>query len=43
MSKKKENVEDITSIEKNKKETRESNKKLSVKKEEETKSKNKKT
>ena len=43
MSKKKENVEDITGIEENKKETRESNKKLSVKKEEETKSKNKKS
>ena len=43
MSKKKENVEDITGIEENKKETRESNKKLSVKKEEETKTKNKKS
>ncbi len=42
MSKKKENVEDITGIEENKKETRESNKKISVKKEEKTKSKNKK-
>ena len=37
MSKKKENVEDITGIEENKKETRESNKKISVKKEEKTK------